>query len=1474
MWGGSEDDDMTGGHNVSGGHDELGLPAVQATLNPPMNDLMDGGSGDDAMAGDNAIVWRRGDDVSPRLRTLTGEAIYTTGPDGVDTITTNVGTLHQSDPDDAVGRDIELLDHADTTSAGLFGADVMAGGADSDVMFGQLADDLMQGDGYIGEDDANLDFVTRLISVADSGLPDTTEDLFFNVPELDSDADDYMEGNGGEDLMYGGLGQDDIIGGSSALFGLTTEDERPDGADIIYGGAGAPARLVRNDFVGLTDADEGTDVGVGAVPTGDDPSIALEDRHSRDADFVMGDNANVFRLVKAPDDFLTFNYDTYSSLRIVPRAMQQLDYTLGGADYAGGVYLNGAADPTGPAPLDNGAADLIHGESGDDYIFGMTGSDVIFGESDDDDIVGGYGNDWISGGTGQDGVIGDDGLLYTSRNSTAGEPLYGIEGLLASDANAKYNNGNALNEIISTPGEVQYAVINVEGQLKKSADLVPFSLDPEWLGLDDEFPDDDTNTPYADDIIFGGLGSDFLHGGSGDDAISGAEALEHAFVPTFGLDGEPNGVLDLGYNAFDLPDPVNPGYITANPNPGNVLAFNPVDLDGQHLNNRFRAGEFFLYDEYDPLRKIRLDADGNLWKDASQGDEYEFLLDFDETEGVWRASGQVPKATGQQTESYGEVNDDGKDAIFGDLGNDWLVGGTGRDNLYGGWGNDLLNADDDLTTMGDAPKQGDPMVPGANDVPDTHPYYEDRAYGGAGRDILIGNTGGDRLIDWVGEYNSYLVPYAPFGQASVSRTLMPHLHEFLYALSDGDGADPTRYSDAIGGAEPAPTNNNPIPSRNGEPHGELGLVLQKDFAWQDQTGAPADPQAGNIPGGKRDVLRSAGFNDGSLSGFAVDSGKFAVEDGKLGVSAESLGLDATAVLPLDDQLPGYYELLANISVEKPTAGWKANSYIVFDYFDEYDFKFAGINISTNKVEIGYRDASGWHVAKDAPKQMKGDTPYNLMIAVNGTNVTLVLDNKVMLNHAFAPRSIDGEDYGLNLGLVGLGSDNSRGTFDNFTVQRVPPAWTLQQTEDFASGAGTLFDGLAAGSWSLAGGRYAASGPAFSLADLGIGRGLETDAILELSAMLSTDGAGGFVFDRYADDDYKFVSIDAAADAVVLGHVSPNSGLTIDASFAKTINAGPDYTLTLRLKGTSASLSLGGQVVGGFVFNGVTVDGDFGLLASQGTTSFDSAAVKTSDRAFYVPGAAMLAAAPAATQAGQTLTQSELDSIASVAISQWTSALGEGDTRLAALGDARFAVADLAANGLGHIEGSTILVDADAAGHGWFVDVSPAQSSEFRVRLEHSILAAVPGSEAYGAMDLVTVVTHELGHLLGFDHGDAGAIPVMREELDAGLRYLLEASGTAPATQPAAAVQSAFAGGVQGFDLAGNGGANVTVDWQANSGDGWNVKLSPYAPDKPAQSASPNFAGFLVKLFNKDRGEAHGGGYDSLGRALLGKDRGR
>ena len=69
--------------------------------------------------------------------------------------------------------------------------------------------------------------------------------------------------------------------------------------------------------------------------------------------------------------------------------------------------------------------------------------------------------------------------------------------------------------------------------------------------------------------------------------------------------------------------------------------------------------------------------------------------------------------------------------MVGDAGNDWLVGGTGRDTLFGGNGDDLLNGDDDLNTNG-----------GLNIRTDDNPDYADHGDGGAGRDVLLGNTAG------------------------------------------------------------------------------------------------------------------------------------------------------------------------------------------------------------------------------------------------------------------------------------------------------------------------------------------------------------------------------------------------------------------------------------------------------------------------------------------------------------------------------------------------------------------------------------------------------------------------------------------------------------------------------------------------------------------------------------------------------------
>jgi hypothetical protein len=74
---------------------------------------------------------------------------------------------------------------------------------------------------------------------------------------------------------------------------------------------------------------------------------------------------------------------------------------------------------------------------------------------------------------------------------------------------------------------------------------------------------------------------------------------------------------------------------------------------------------------------------------------------------------------------------------------------------------------------------------------------------------------------------------------------------------------------------------------------------------------------------------------------------------------------------------------------------------------------------------------------------------------------------------------------------------------------------------------------------------------------------------------------------------------------------------------------------------------------------------------------------------------------------------------------------------------------------------TIYVDLDAAGHGWFVDKYEGQSTKDEV----GALAAS------GRMDLVSVLAHELGHILGEQHADPDvhALDVMAAELAPGTR---------------------------------------------------------------------------------------------------------
>lgn len=790
---------------------------------------------------------------------------------GDDTVTTNAGydiVLGDNGLVDYEVLDSETshIDQISTSGPNQGGVDIISTGSENDIVLAGTSgdvvtagsgNDLVFGDHGKVEGDVHPTQLPLNLPLNQHPFAWTSID----TQNTDDGGEDLIRGNSGEDVIIGGQGIDRITGGS--------ED------DDIIGGHNVPGGQDEGDFI---DAGSQNDVVAGdnadILRTGDSvgPRMRVLDGYaiydSEGNAQVTGDpKANpanaVERFVVLFDHSFTPLPGTSGNDVIAGSADDDVIFGELGDDAIQGD--GSTIDEDGVVTIDvrttlASVEDLAGaGSDGDDYIEGNGGNDLIFGNLGQDDIVGGssdlFGlNSASDRPDGSDRIFGGAGLRIERNDIGDASP----EGH-ARDADTILGDNGEILRVVGTNGApaspAAFATFNYDIY------DTPLRLIPRALVLLNYLPGgtasdigeaDTINGESGDDTIHGMRGNDVLFGDGRDDDIYGGTEQDRIY----GGSGEDGIVADDGMvltSRNGLAEPLNRLLAASKPEtlsvPGNWIGsvefiegrlYKTVELTAWEIGandivygglgddfihggagDDSISGAEALQDYYTSDPQTNADPLGykpdpaartfewynplapaqKIMIDASPGVSEEFFLNF------------------EAFDSELKTIEDGKDYLFGDLGNDWIVGGTGHDRLFGGMGDDLLNADDNLETDG-----------GSNLLPDAS-KFGDFAFGGGGLDVLVANTGLDRLVDWNGEFNTFVVPFSPFGTPTVNRSPSEHWQQFLLNLSRGAGADQSL----------------------GAPNGEIGLVTDSDPEWENQHGVPRDPQSGNNSDAERDT---------------------------------------------------------------------------------------------------------------------------------------------------------------------------------------------------------------------------------------------------------------------------------------------------------------------------------------------------------------------------------------------------------------------------------------------------------------------------------------------------------------------------------------------------------------------------------------------------------------------------------------------
>ncbi len=876
------------------------------------------------------------------------------------------------------------------------------------------------------------------------------------------------------------------------------------------------------------------------------------------------------------------------------------------------------------------------------------------------------------------------------------------------------------------------------------------------------------STSGGNDTILGGSDDDVILGGIGDDLIWGDNN-----TPTLsGTDGNDRIVGDSGSVTYSGGMPVTIQNTFTNDG-GNDTLF------GEGGNDLILGG-------------VRNDS-------ISGGTGADVLLGDNGTASYWAG---LPTSVSTVGSSSG-----GDDVISGDAGNDVILGGFGHDLIDGGTENDVLFGDNGTVKFLNG------SVSSASTV-DSSLGVNDTLLGGSGDDAIFGGAGADSIVAGSGDD----VAFGDNGQVqylsgSLSKAFTTDAWLGGNDVISGDGGADLIIggagNDTVSGGDDADIlfgdygsvsySYNRLssiattdPSSGGTDFISAGLGNDVVFGGAGNDWITGDIGADLIAGDSGEAKLSLGRITGLSTTDATTGGNDTISggdgnDGILGgYGADSLSGDSGDDAVLGDNGFGRRHLVrgappANVSDpaiggSDTIDGGSGNDVLIGgDGTDSIsgglgnDLIFGDQGQYTSAYSFGtlYPDS-----ASGGSDTIHGNDGNDSIFGGQGNDLIYGDTGNDLLEGGFRT---SGGNVGTDQILSGTGTDTLS---NNFTagVPSVPLTMTFEVSTDFSSPVSSNFSTVS-GFWSQGSGlyqttSYSTTSPSVSILKVSPGQ----SSSLYYQATVNTRGLGGLIFDYKSPFDYKYAAIVPASNQVVLKQVSGQTTIVV-ATSSKFLSTGADTRLGLVLNGSSVTVYVNNMSAMTHNFPLSVSTGQVGLLGLNGQTLFkDLALWGNNSSAGSSPLFSPYQVASSAPVGGSTpvasLTDAQLQSVVGAAESEWT---GRAPSVAQALANVRFQIADLPGLTLGEAssDDSTITIDPTAAGFGWFVDSSPLTNEEFAPTTSLTLHATT--AQASTGMDLLTVVLHELGHVLGLSDAevDDPTNPLMNETLSAGTRRLLE-----------------------------------------------------------------------------------------------------